>query len=89
MRLKLRISGSVQGMGYRIFAQGLARRKDLTGWVRNCENGDVEAEAQGPLEQLEDFILQLKNGHPWAQVLKIIKETLPEKNSEKGFEIRF
>ncbi|MBI2118423.1 MAG: acylphosphatase [Elusimicrobia bacterium] len=89
MRLKLRISGSVQGVGYRFFAQGLARRQDLTGWVRNCSNGDVETEAQGQKEHLENFILQLEKGHPWAQVSKIIREPLPEKNSEKGFEIRF
>jgi hypothetical protein len=38
------VTGLVQGVGYRYFAFNAARRLSLTGWVRNCADGSVEAE---------------------------------------------
>ena len=46
-RLSIIVTGRVQGVGYRYFAKENADMYSITGWVRNCANGNVEAEAQG------------------------------------------
>ena len=52
--LRLHVSGVVQGVGFRPFVYGLARRYDLTGWVRNSSSG-VDIEIDGPAEALAAF----------------------------------
>lgn len=47
MRIGLRVSGRVQGVGYRWFVINEARRLGLRGWVRNTADGSVELEAAG------------------------------------------
>lgn len=47
VRLFLVFSGTVQGVGFRWTTQDLARRVHVTGWVRNMDDGTVEAELQG------------------------------------------
>lgn len=89
MRLYVKVTGHVQGIGYRYFVIQTARKLSLTGWVRNCSNGDVELEAQGESTHLQNFIALLKRGHAWARVEQLTKEDLAEKPEEKGFEIRF
>lgn len=79
----------VQGIGYRLFVTQSARKYALTGWVKNCSNGDVEGEAQGSEQNLNSFLDQLQSGHAWAQVDQFHQEPLTEKISEKGFEVKF
>lgn len=88
MRQWFRVKGHVQGIGYRFFVVQAAQKLSLTGWVRNCSNGDVECEAQGGERSLESFLASLESGHPWARVEKVDLEPLPEKTDEKGFEIQ-
>ena len=49
-------SGRVQKVGFRIEVIELAKRLELTGWVNNLPNGDVEAELQGPKNKI-DFLV--------------------------------
>ena len=83
------VKGRVQGVGYRYFVRQTAQSLSLTGWVRNCPDGDVEAQAQGGEQDLESFVSRLKDGHSWARVEHIRKETMQDKKNEKGFEITF
>jgi acylphosphatase len=62
------ISGHVQGIGYRQFVKGNARKLDLTGWVRNTEDGGVEAVLQGEESMIELMIEQCKKGPFMAEV---------------------
>ena len=87
MRMNVRIKGRVQGVGYRFFVNQAARKMNLTGWVRNLPDGDVEAEAQGDLKPLEQFVHELKIGHPWARVDDFHSDTLPDKTGESAFTI--
>jgi len=70
--LSVRIYGHVQGVFFRYFAQDIARRLGLKGYVRNLSNGDaVEVEAEGNKQQLEKLVEQLKIGPPAARVKKV------------------
>lgn len=46
-RTRVRYSGRVQGVGFRITARSIARGRSVTGWVRNEADGSVMLEAQG------------------------------------------
>jgi acylphosphatase len=88
MRMYIRVKGHVQGIGYRYFVIQSAQKHSLTGWVRNCSNGDVEGEAQGDENELRNFLGHLESGHAWARVDSVRRETIPEKKDEAGFDIR-
>lgn len=68
------ISGSVQGVGYRFFAQRVAVRLGLTGYVKNLRDGRVEAYAIGAPAQLAAFRQELERGPRTATVRGVIEE---------------
>ncbi|HEY0407607.1 MAG TPA: acylphosphatase [Pyrinomonadaceae bacterium] len=68
---KFIISGEVQGVGYRYFAQRAAARHQVVGYVRNLPDGRVEALAQGERERVEAFHLDLATGPAWASVANV------------------
>ncbi len=70
-RLQLRITGLVQGVCYRAYASEEASRLGLTGWVRNLEDGSVEALAEGPEHALLAFAAWCEEGPPHAQVVSV------------------
>lgn len=89
MRLSFRVSGSVQGVGYRWFVKEAAGRHGVAGWVRNASDGAVEGEAQGGVPALDGFLKDLKTGHPWARVDKAeTQEMLDQDGAEKDFYIK-
>ena len=49
------VSGRVQGVGFRFFADAVAQREGLHGWVRNLPDGRVEALAEGEADALDRF----------------------------------
>ncbi len=67
-RMKLRISGRVQGVGFRWFVVAQARRLVLRGWVRNTPDGSVELEAEGPPSALADLRKRVSRGPSAAHV---------------------
>ena len=62
------ISGRVQGVGYRFFAEYWAVQLGITGYVKNLWDGTVEAYAIGDAESLEQFKLRLAEGPRSARV---------------------
>ena len=62
------ISGRVQGVGFRWFVEREAAQIGITGWVRNCENGDVEVMATGTREQHISLRDSLQKGPRAARV---------------------
>jgi acylphosphatase len=67
-RLKAEITGDVQGVGFRFFAERHARRLGLEGYVRNRYDGAVEIEAEGDAPALEHFLIELRRGPRQARV---------------------
>jgi acylphosphatase len=76
---KFFISGMVQGVGYRFFAQRAAARHQVLGYVRNLEDGRVEALAEGKPEQVEGFKNELLTGPTYSKV-EHIEEIVLEPN---------
>jgi acylphosphatase len=68
---KFLISGRVQKVGYRYFAQRAAARHQVTGYVRNLPDGRVEVLTEGPLESVEAFKHELAAGPTFSEVENI------------------
>ena len=81
------ISGMVQGVGYRAFAERSARQIGVTGWARNQDDGGVEVHANGTVEQLDDFEARLRQGPRWAEV-RAVEVSEAAVSHETGFHIR-
>ena len=56
--------GRVQGVGFRFTSFHIANRYKLTGFVRNCADGTVEMLAQGPVENIDNCIREIKDSFP-------------------------
>jgi acylphosphatase len=67
-RAHVRISGRVQGVGFRYATAGEARDRRLTGWVRNLDSGAVEAVFEGRPADVEDMLRWCSDGPPGAYV---------------------
>jgi acylphosphatase len=69
--LHVRVSGRVQGVGFRWFVREEARRLGVSGWVTNLRTGEVEVKAGGERSSLERLRLALQVGPPGAQVERV------------------
>jgi hydrogenase maturation protein HypF len=67
-RLHIALRGAVQGVGFRPTVYRIAERLRLSGWVRNSIAG-LEIEVEGDFEQLDHFLLLLKEERPSAAVI--------------------
>jgi acylphosphatase len=67
----LRITGRVQGVGFRAHMQRKARGLDVTGWVRNRLDGSVEAVVQGTPEAVDAMLAWAARGPPSAAVAEV------------------
>lgn len=83
-RVRVVISGRVQGVWFRGWAMEEARARGLNGWVRNCRDGTVEAAFEGPPGVVAGMIEACWSGPPVARVADV--ETFPfDDPLEPGF----
>ena len=82
--IRLTISGRVQGVGYRYWTVGEARRLGLEGWVRNLADGRVEILALGPQERLDSLENACHAGPPAARVSSVGRNQARDDGS-RGF----
>ena len=82
------ISGRVQGVGFRYFTQDAARREGLHGFVRNNDDGSVEAVAEGESEALERFERAIRRGPSRSRVEHVTIDEVEPMVSTHSFEIR-
>lgn len=80
--------GRVQGVGFRYRAQYAATGLGLTGWVLNEDDGSVLLEAQGPEEQLDQFVPTLTATSRWIMIEDSTMKNIPVKQDERGFHVR-
>ena len=81
------VSGRVQGVGYRAFAERAAREIGVTGWVRNLADGRVEAHANGTLDELDRFEARLMAG-PRSATVRSVETAEAGATDAAGFLIR-
>ncbi|MDX9971870.1 MAG: acylphosphatase [FCB group bacterium] len=70
-RLHVVIDGRVQGVGFRYSTYRQALTLGLSGWVRNLEDGRVEADFEGPRVALEQMLEWCRRGPSFSKVLRI------------------
>jgi acylphosphatase len=71
VRAHLLVSGVVQGVSFRASTQDQARRRSIVGWVKNLDDGRVEAVAQGTKEKVAELVAWCRKGPPAAKVEKL------------------
>ena len=85
--VKIKIKGTVQGVFFRQSTVEKARELDITGWVRNCEDGSVEIEAEGDENLLRVFVQWCHRGPRNAKVNSVDISEIEVRGVEK-FEIK-
>lgn len=85
VRQYMRLTGRVQGVGFRWFTQQSAQRLGLTGWVRNREDDDVELEVQGDEAAVDAFTGAVCRGPAHARVDGVEAKRRPTDPDERLF----
>ena len=87
---QIRVIGRVQGVGYRYALRDEALRLGVSGWVRNCADGSVQALLQGDDGSLELLIAWARRG-PRAARVDEVRDEAPQAQDQRpcdAFEIR-
>ena len=84
---KFFIKGDVQGVGFRFFAQRAAARHQIVGYVKNLDDGRVEALAEGPARNVEAFKHELTTGPRFSSVDHIEEINLDPSGRYSSFRI--
>lgn len=84
---KFLISGAVQGVGYRYFAQRSSARHQIRGYVKNLEDGRVEVVAEGPAKAVDAFRHDLAAGPTHSKVQGVEEIVLDPSGRYSAFRI--
>ena len=76
-RLVAHVHGRVQGVGFRAFVYDSARSLGVAGTVRNCPDGSVRVEAEGPRNLVDRLLVLLREGPPAARITRVVEEWGP------------
>lgn len=86
-RVHVWVTGRVQGVGFRAFVQSAAQKLDVTGFVRNLDDGRVEAVAEGTAHHIDELLAKIKKGPQGSRVdAAEVKEEKPQQTF-RGFRI--
>jgi acylphosphatase len=88
VRLIATVLGTVQGVGYRYYAEREANRLGLAGYVRNKPDGSVEVVAEGDENVLKGFISLLRTGPSSSEVTDIKFSLVPATGEYYDFSVR-
>jgi hydrogenase maturation protein HypF len=88
LRLKVNVTGIVQGVGFRPFIYRIAAENRLTGYVKNRGDAGVEILVEGEKPDVQDFLRDLRERKPpLAQIYKTITSNLEGKNKYRSFTV--
>ena len=83
----VRVTGLVQGVFFRAWAQGEARELGISGWIRNAPDGSVEAHLTGDENDIARMVERMRRGPSNARVDEVTVED-SEPQSIGRFELR-
>lgn len=86
--VRYKVSGKVQGVGFRWFVRVTARRMQLAGWVRNQPDGTVMIEASGAQEKLDELRRALWRGPDGAAVEHVSEGQMEDAGLEFPFAMK-
>ena len=86
---KILLSGRVQGVGFRYFAEDRAFKHNIKGYVRNTRDNKVEVVCQGLKKDLDFFISEIKRGPAFCRVTGFDIQELNNFTIYDSFEIKF
>jgi len=86
---RFRVSGRVQGVGYRAFVARAARALGLSGGAANLEDGGVEVVAKGPAHALDRLEAALAEGSRLARVDRVEVEVLAAPPENPSWDVDF
>lgn len=87
LRAHVYVIGTVQGVYYRASTRDAAESRGIDGWVRNLDDGRVEAVFEGPRDDVEAMVEWCHTGSSAATVERVDAE-YDEPQDESGFRIR-
>jgi acylphosphatase len=87
-RLCIRVTGRVQGVGFRAFVAQAAQNLGLVGWVRNVGYDQVEAVAEGQPADLQEIAMLVKAGPRISRVDEAFIEWQPASGEFERFDVR-
>jgi acylphosphatase len=87
-RAHVYVSGRVQGVYYRATTRDTAQETGVDGWVRNLDDGRVEAVFEGPERAVEEMVAWCETGSRAASV-DAVDATYEEPEGLDGFEVRW
>lgn len=87
VRAHVTISGRVQGVNFRANTREQARVVGVAGWVRNLEDGRVEAVFEGPRAAVKQLVSWCYSGPTHARIERVEVEWARPTGEEQGFRI--
>ncbi|WP_371806837.1 acylphosphatase [Candidatus Lokiarchaeum ossiferum] len=82
------VHGRVQGVFFRASTCNVANSLEITGWVRNLQDGNVEVLAQGEKSKLNALLDWLQQGPKYSHVSKVDHKFLQKNDSFSGFKVK-
>lgn len=87
--IHVKVTGLVQGVSFRYYTKKKADQLQLRGWVRNCNDGTVEALVSGPQSDVEEMISWFSEGSPYSVVDHVSVEPSDTPYNEDTFKITY
>ena len=89
IRTHVLIEGRVQGVFFRAETRAVARQQNLTGWVKNLNDGSVEAVFEGEAENVEKAVQWCHKGPPHALVTNVTVKREPYAGEFETFSVSY
>lgn len=85
--MRVRVHGRVQGVWFRDSTRREAARHGVSGWVRNCPDGTVEALFEGPPDAVDAMVAWSRRGPSRAEVTGVDVDDAPAEGRDR-FDVR-
>lgn len=89
VQYEVKISGRVQGVGFRYYVKERADKFNIRGWVKNLSDGSVGVTACGEEVEMESFLDHLRRGPSLARVTHIAIHKISEPVSFDDFSVKY